>query len=287
MTGILDITADQYHADNVTDQPTLSASIANIICSQSPAHAKAAHPKLNPDLVREEKGHYDVGTAAHSILLQGDRSQLAIIDAPDWRTNAAKNERDLARVMGKIPLLAHIMDEVDAMVAAATRQLGEHGATPPLFMGGKPEQTLVWDEPGGVTCRARLDWLRDDRKTIDDLKSTSRSASPESYSRNLFGVGGDVQAAFYVRGCQELFGETPTFRWVIVETTPPYALSVVAPAPDMMELGHRKIQHAIDIWRRCLATDRWPGYPDQVCWANAPDYELARWLDRVALEEAA
>jgi hypothetical protein len=284
--GIHTLHADAYHADAVAEQPSLSASIAHRICSQSPAHARAAHPRLNPSLIREESDRFDLGNVAHAILLEG-QAAVEVIDAPDWRTKDARERRDAARAVGKVPLLAHVLVEVDAMVAAVAEQLANHAAQPPLFTDGKAEQTLIWEEPGGVVCRARLDWLRDDRATIDDLKTTSRSASPEAYSRNLFGVGGDVQAAFYARGVQELTGETPEFRWATVETSAPYALAVIAPGPDVLALGHSKVEHAIRVWRECLATDIWPGYPQQICWANAPDYEVARWLDRVALEEAA
>jgi hypothetical protein len=276
--GVLTLPADEYHADPC-EQPSLSASIAHVICSQSPAHARAAHPKLNPDRVREESERFDVGNAAHTILLEGvDR--LAVIDFPDWRTTAAKEARDQARADGRIPLLAKVLVEVDAMVGAVLEQLDAHSATPALFKAGTPEQTLVWEEPGGVICRARLDWLRDDRKTVDDLKTTSRSASPEAYSRALFGVGGDVQAAFYIRGVQELTGETPEFRWCIVETSPPYALSVVAPDPAVLTIGRKKVEFAIELWRRCLATNVWPAYSNEVAYAELPPWEEARWLEK-------
>jgi hypothetical protein len=284
--GITDIHADAYHADPC-ETPSLSASIAHILCTASPAHARAAHPKLNPDLQREHKDAFDLGNVVHELVLDQDTT-LKVLDYPDWRTKAAQEDRDECRENGWIPLLSKDYERVEQMFDAVRRQLADLNVVPSLFTDGQPERTLMWEEPGGVMCRARLDWLRDDLAAVDDLKTTSRSANPEAYSRALFGVGGDVQAAFYIRGVQELTGETPEFRWVVVETSAPFALSVVAPAPDVLELGHRKVGHAIRLWRDCLASGMWPGYPDRVCWANAPDYEVARWMDREALiEEAA
>jgi hypothetical protein len=282
--GIFAIPSDAYHADPA-EVPSLSASIASIICSRSPAHARAAHPRLNPEHAEIQEERFDIGKAAHAILLEGQVA-VEVIEAPDWRTNAAKDARDQARANGKIPLLAKVMFEVDAMVAAAAVQLAEHGARPTLFTSGKAEQTLVWDEPGGVVCRARLDWLRDDLAAIDDLKTTSRSANPEAYSKALFGVGGDIQAAMYIRGVQELEGRTPDFRWCVIETSPPYALSVIAPGPDVLTIGRKKVEYAIDVWRRCMASGEWPGYPSQVCFAELPAYEESRWLEK-ELREAA
>jgi hypothetical protein len=248
------------------------------------ARARGAS-EAEPALERREDEKFDIGTAAHAILLEG-YAAVEVVHADNWRTKVAQKSRDEARAAGRIPLLESVLADVEAMVAAARAQLEQHAADPPLFTDGKPEQTLVWEEAGGVICRARLDWLRDDRRTIDDLKTTSRSASPEAYSRALFGVGGDVQAAFYVRGVQELTGETPEFRWVIVETQPPFALSVVSPGPDVLTIGRKKVEYAIDVWRRCLTTGEWPGYPADVCFAELPPYEEARWLEK-ELREAA
>jgi hypothetical protein len=282
--GIHGLPVDLYHADPA-ERPSLSASIAAILCSQSPAHARAAHPRLNPDHQREEKGHYDVGTAAHAIVLEG-RSIVEVVDAPDWRTNAAKDARDAARAAGRIPLLAHTLAEVEAMVEAIHEQLGDHEAEPPLFTDGKPERTLIWEEDG-ITCRALVDWLRDDYAAVDDLKTTSRSANPEAYSRALFGVGGDVQAAFYIRGVEKITGVRPEFRWCVVETSPPFALSVISPAPDVLTIGMKKIDWAITRWRRCLQTDEWPGYEPRVAYAELPAYEESRWLEKELREVAA
>lgn len=275
--GVLEVPADAYH-DDPAEVPSLSASIASIICSKSPAHARAAHPKLNPEFVREEQERFDVGTAAHAILLEG-QAAVEVIDMPDWRTNAAKDARDAARADGKIPLLAKVMFEVDAMVAAAAVQLAEHGARPTLFTSGKPEQTLVWDEPGGVVCRARLDWLHDDLAAIDDLKTSSRSADPKVWERRLYDHGGDIQVAMYLRGLKSLTGAEAQWRWVIIETSPPYALSVVEPGADVLAVGEAKVEYAIRRWRECLKSGVWPAYSPEVYRAELPAWaDDAKWL---------
>lgn len=284
--GILTVTAGSYHDDQLDERPSLSASIAHLLCTASPAHARAAHPRLNRTYRREEKKKFDVGIAAHAMLLEG-RDIVTVVDAANWTTKAAREARDDARAQGRIPLLPHEFGDVELMVLAVREQLTQHHADPPLFTAGLPEQTLVWEEDG-VVCRARVDWLRDDHRTCDDLKTTTRSANPESWSRTLFSIGCDVQAAFYLRGVRALTGATPEFRWCVAESAAPYALSVVSPAPDVLELAHRKVGYAIRLWRDCLTTEQWPGYPTDTCYANVPPYEEARWLERVAiLEEAA
>jgi hypothetical protein len=173
--GIYEIASELYHGDPA-ERPSLSSSIARLLCSHSPAHARAAHPKLNPDFKREEEKKFDIGQAAHALFLEGAAS-VHVVYAQDWRTNAAKESRDEARANGQIPLLVDQWDEVQRMVAATQSQVDEIETNPPLFAEGRPEQTLIWQEDG-VICRARLDWLRDDFTAIDDYKTTSASADP-------------------------------------------------------------------------------------------------------------
>lgn len=176
--GIHTLSAADYHRDLIDDKrPSLSASIAHILTTSSPKHAWTAHPKLNPDWQPREEEKFDIGKAAHALLLEGEAA-VRVIPFDDWRTNAAKDEREAARAEGRIPLLAKHWEGVEAMRAAAYGQLEGLDVQPTLFTDGKPEQTLVWED-NGVLCRARLDWLRTDLTAIDDLKTTSASANPE------------------------------------------------------------------------------------------------------------
>lgn len=284
--NILAIDAAAYHRDEVADQPTLSASVAKLLVDASPAHARAAHPKLNPNLEREDDSKFDIGTCVHALLLQGDTvfDRLAY---PDWRTTAAKDARQEARAHGRIPLLLKDADRVDEMIGAVREHLAALDVDPPPFTDGQPEQTLVWEEQG-VLCRSRLDWLRDDHTVCDDLKTTSRYANPEAWQRGpLYDHGADLQAAMYLRGVRAVTGADARWRWVVVETSAPYALSVIAPTAAVLAIGDAKFELALAKWRRCLDTGEWPAYPRTVVDAELPAYIESRWLEREAREEIA
>lgn len=282
-TGIFGLTAELYHADPC-EQPSLSSSIAHILCTKSPRHARTAHPRLNLAFEREEFQKFDVGTVAHAILLEG-RDIVSVIDAPDWRTKAAKEAREEARAIGKVPLLADQLANVEAMVEAAQTQLARIHVDPPLFADGKPEQTLVWKE-GDVTCRALLDWLRDDYSCVDDFKTTSASADPHRWTRTLFTIGADIQVVFYLRGLKAITGAEALMRFVVQETYPPYALSVVSLGPDVLAVAESKVEYAVRCWRECMASGEWPGYSTEVCYAELPPWEESRWFEREAVEAA-
>jgi hypothetical protein len=172
------------------------------------------------------------------------------------------------------------------MCNAVAKQLQAFDVDPVPLTAGKPEQTMVWqDAQYGVWCRGRIDWLHDDLSAIDDLKTTTRSAHPEAFAKNLYSYGCDVQAAFYLRGLHAYLGETLhphpiAWRWVVVETSPPYGLSVIEPGPAVLELANAKVDAALKLWAECLERDSWPGYPTKVATAELPAWEEARWLAR-------
>lgn len=275
----LDIPADDYHADKVADVPTLSASIARILCAKTPAHAKAAHPKLNPNYERKSEDKFELGTAVHSFLLQGV-DLCYVVHENDWRKKVAQEARDDARAQGKIPMLAKNWHEAQAMLEAVRAQIDQLPITPRPFTNGEAEKTIVWTEDG-VACRARLDWIHDGALVIDDLKSTSASADPAAWTKTLYGMGGDLQAAFYIRGVQAVYGVSMVqWRWVVCETYAPYAISVVDLSPSALALANDKLDWAIGKWRDCLAADRWPGYADRVASIDAPAWHESSWYER-------
>src|SRR4051812_45119883 len=97
--GIHDLSADGYHADPA-EQPSLSSTIARRLLDSSPLHAWTEHPKLNPNYKPKKPRHaFDVGTACHALLLEG-RNAVSVVDAENWKTNAAKALRDEAYAAG-------------------------------------------------------------------------------------------------------------------------------------------------------------------------------------------
>lgn len=284
LPSLLDVPAQTYHADQIADQPTLSKSVIQTLLDKSPAHAKAAHPKLNPDFQRVEEDKFSLGTAAHSLFLEGE-SGVDVVFAKDWKTKDAREQRDTARAYGRVPMLEAQYDECVRMVAALREQCDAHPEGP-FFTDGAAEKTLVWEDEYGVVCRARLDWLRDDYTAWHDLKTTRASASPDAWSRTALSIGVDLQAAFYARGCRAVLGCDPEFRFVAVECAPPYALSVFSLAPDTLALAEKKISYALRRWAMCLRDDVWPGYPTGVAHVTTPPWVEAAWLERELREVA-
>lgn len=277
--SVLDLPEYAYHADMVDDtRPSLSRSVIHAMCSKSPAHGRAAHPKLNPLLEVTTKREFDIGSAAHEVLIEGV-SSVDVLAYENWRTAASKEEAGQSREHGRIPLLEHEWQLVEAMVDAVRPQIETLDPVP--FTDGKAEQTLAWEQDG-VLLRARLDWIRDDLSVIDDFKTAS-SAEPRAWSKRAVDYGYDLQAVMYSRGVAVVHGcRPPAFRFIVVEKQPPYCVTEYRLAPDAVALAERKIDWAVAMWARCLETDVWPGYASETCWINLEPWHESQWLDREA-----
>ena len=283
-SGIYQLSEADYFADPCP-QPALSASIAGIIWHSSPLHGWYAHPKLNPDYQPFESATFDLGSAAHAIVLEQDRSKLAIIHADDWRTKAAKEERDVARDAGKIPVLARQAADIYTMADAAIEAVKD-SELDGIFQDGKPEQSIIVQD-GDIWLRGRLDWLTNDNKIILDYKTVGKSDNPESFLRgSVFQYGYDIQVAMYQRLVQAVTGETPKFVWLAQETEAPYACSLMGASPSLIESGNRKLDYVIKQWRECMKTGIWPAYGKRIAWLEAPAYELAKLEEREYMEES-
>lgn len=282
--GFYVMSADEYHADPCP-QPSLSASIAWMLVNDSAARARHCHPRLNPHHVEEESEGFDIGTAAHLIVLEGTQAPIRIVDGVnDWRTKQAQEIRDKCRSEGLLPLLRKHYDHVAAMTAATRAQLDAHEDGREMFKNGVPELVAVWtvDVDGfEVWCRARLDYFRDQNPggqgtviAIDDYKSTRASANPDAVSRAMPKNGQSMQAVFYQWGVEQLRGRRPTFRFAVQECYEPYLVSVHALAPSLEVLAQKQLAYAVERWARCLSSNVWPGYGTRTAYA-----ELAPWLE--------
>jgi PDDEXK-like domain of unknown function (DUF3799) len=277
-----DVSAAEYHKDQLCQQPSLSSHIANILLKQSPLHAWLAHPRLNPNFVREEDSRFDLGSAAHSLLLERNEAPIVWCDFDDWRKNEAKAQRDAARAAGKLPVLSHYKPALFAMVKAAHDCI-ERSELRGILDTGRAEQTLVWQEKTGlgaedrIWCRARLDLISEDRRVILDYKSTT-DAHPEVFGRQIGRMGYELQSAFYTRALTctgNITHAPPTFVFLAQEITPPFACSLIGLSNSYCDIGYAKYNAALNMWSDCLTSDEWPGYGSRIMYVEPMPWQLA------------
>ena len=272
---LLPLTAAQYHADPAI-RPSLSNSIAQILIDQSPAHAWLAHPRLNPNYEPTEDSRFDIGSAAHMMLLERRIDAIVIVDAADWRTKAAKEQRDAARANGQLAVLRYQFERMEQMVIAA-RQFIDTTELAGILETGAAEQTLMWEQDG-AHCRCRPDLMAAGNAVVLDYKSTE-NAEPEAFIRQIGRMSYDLQAEWYVKGVKELTGSEPTFVFLAQEITAPYACSLISLANSYREVGKSKVSRALAIWNKCVHDDHWPAYSTRIHYAEPTSWQLTDELE--------
>ena len=283
--GFVDCEEARYHADKLCKMPSLSRSVAKLLVYATPAHAWAAHPRLNPDHQEEEKRAFSIGHAAEALILRGE-TVFEEIEADNFRGKAAREARGAAIVEGKHPLLSKDAEAVHNMAKVARRQLESHEIGDP-FANGNAQQTLVWfDEAFPMRCR--FDWLRGQDVVPYDFKTTSGSAAAEIWQRRVWDDGLDLQDAFYCMGLQEVLGleRRPVMTFIVQEVQPPHAISVHKLSPRAQELADQRIRKAIGIWKACMKSGIWPGYPSYVNHIDPPPWIEQRWEEKQMVARA-
>lgn len=267
-----------YHSDPLPE-PSLSRSVARIIANRTPAHARIAHPRLNPDYQPYEASKFDLGSAAHALILK-EGAAIEVIDAADWRTNAAKDARDYARAAGKTPMLRHQYEETVACVDEVRAQLPAFGLGDILSPEhGQSEVVAAWNDPVAGWCRVMFDRLMSDL-TIWDFKFTGIELTDESLSRHMAGMGYEFQHAFYERGIENLYPDLKgrvKFGFVFCEIKPPFAILPVRLSNAAVAKGRAGVQVACERWAMAKATEVWPAYEGDVRVIEYPPWSIAEW----------
>ena len=251
--GIYDgISNAAYHAD-----PALGSTSLKTLATKTPAHYQhdLTHPKFSDA--------FTLGTAAHSLILEGDSSGIAIVEADNWLTKDAKAAKASALDDGKQPLLTKEVAQVYAMYESVMAHQVARG----LFTNHKAEQSVFWDEEGTM-LKCRPDAWKPG--LLIDLKTT-RSADPNEFGKTAHEYGYHQSAAHYIDGVKAATGEELPFHFVLVEKTEPYLVSVVELDIEAINIGRQLNDRAKRIYRECVATNTWPGYP------NADLISLPMW----------
>lgn len=266
----LKVPARKYHQDPCV-VPSLSNSTAQILLSESPRKAWFRHPRLNPAFAEREDSKFDLGTCAHAVLLEKDHANIVVVQADDWRTKVAKEQRDTARASGKTALLERHYSDVMAMVNAADAFI-INSEIAEFWKDADSEVTGVCNE-GSVWMRCRFDRISTNRRFIMDYKSTEDS-SPEPFSRLLVRMGYHIQDAFYRRVARNLGIVGPRFAFLAQSVNAPHECSLHACGPALQEIADAEVERAIRLWRDCVTKKEWPSYGGRIHWASPSTWQL-------------
>jgi PDDEXK-like domain of unknown function (DUF3799) len=281
---VLKVTPTEYLSDPCR-APTLSASIAHTIVSESPLHAWQRHPRLGGSLSTSSSNGSkakDDGSLIHRLLL-GKGKDIELVPFYDFRTNAAKAIRDAATSVGKLPVLQHVLEERGVAAVRLKEKLEQRGYS----LSGESELAIEWTETCAevpVRCRSMLDHVFRSKGKIYDLKSCA-SANPRKIARTFVEYGYDIEYVAHTRALAQLCPalKCVDFTFLFLEIEPPYEIVPVKPDGQLLEIGRLRWENAVRTWHECLEENRWPGYaPEgQVVMLEPPPWvvtqELGTW----------
>jgi len=282
--GVHQISAERYHADPCPE-PSLSSTLAKTMLAQSPLHAWTACPRLNPAWEPKNSKAFDIGRAAHEVILGAGGGYEAIpadLLSSDGaaRSKEARAFIDDCRSRGVTPLKAAEVDQIHAMREVARRKL----AAMQIDLDPARSEMIAIAQMDQVWCRAMLDNVPlPVRDPIYDFK-TCENASPDACQKAVLNYGYDVQAEHYRQVWRAATGEDRTFRFIFQEKTAPFEVCVIELGEDSLFMARKKIARARDMWRICLRDGHWPGYPLGVHRIDLPAWAHDRWLERESAE---
>jgi hypothetical protein len=263
-----------------SDPPRLHQSIAAELMNRSPLHAWHKAFRREPE---EFDAARSLGTVCHALLLGKGEDNLVPVDAPDFRTGRAREERDAALAIGKTPVLVWRYEEARRLAAMVVLALAARGIT----LSGRSEVTAIWRKHG-VWCQGRMDHVilpklrtRNKHAVILDFKFTGGAAVKKTCEARFIEHGYDIQDATYTEALGTIF---PKLRgriemiFVFIETDPPHAIRLMPVAGSMKTSGIWRWEKARQIWKGCLevyGTDKpWPSYGDDNEPAECPQWAL-------------
>lgn len=128
-------------------------------------------------------------------------------------------------------------------------------------------------EPTGLAMKGLVDFAPDADLLIGDHK-TSADASLRGFGRSIVDFGYDCQAAVYTELWRQCFNEERQFGFLIVESEEPFCTSTQILRSENSRRAWVQCERWLTQYRHCLDTDTWPGYSQELEYAEVPEWRF-------------
>lgn len=253
------VTAGDYHAHDSLG----SSSLKQIL--QTKAHFKA----YKEGLIEFSSKAFDIGTAAHSAVLEKDFA--GYVEGPDVNKNTKIWKAFVAENPEKIVLKPSEMKDIKGMFDAFfANELARK-----ILKDGQPEVSY-FTELNGLEVKARLDFFIEhgDESYIVDYK-TAQSATPREFMNAVFRYHYDLSAAHYMNVVEEVTGKRPKdFIWIVQEKTAPYAINIFRASDDVIYNGNIKCEKAMKRILEAKESGSYPAYEEKITEIELPEWAV-------------
>ncbi len=249
--------------------PGANKSSLDVLAERSPAHL--AEERRSP---RTPTDAMEFGTLVHGFILEPEAFPNSYYIKPETYTNDkgetkpwnanAKVCRKWVQEHADKPVITREREQAIPLVANA---VANHPTAGPMLAGALREMSAfaTWQWDPSLLLKGRLDlvnesedgtWWILDLKVMDD-------AGPGGFPSSCASRRYHVQAAFYSDLFERLFAVRPEFRFIAVESKPPFAVKVWRIHPLDLEMGRREYERDLLVYRQCMESGIWPGYPQE------------------------
>ncbi len=215
-----------------------------------------------------------LGTAVHLLTLPGQDfySEFFVFDEskrPDpLHTMLAKENKDwkadiILNNEGKNILTLDQFSQAQNMAESLIEEAGEYINA----KGNKFEVPIMWEKLG-IKMKAKIDIQNPE--FLADIKTAADSSPFKWQRKGLWDFHYYRQASTYLDGDADgLYTGEKEFYFLVVESKPPYLVSIHLVEKTMIAKGMTEYEHLLGVLAECLKTDKWPHYEKELFnWEN-------------------
>lgn len=271
-----DLPASEYFTSRCPTRP-LSNSGIKILISETPADFIGREPA--------DSAAMRLGDVVHQLAL-GKGQGYEISPWDDYRKKEAQEWRDAVIEAGRTPIKQKDWDAASDMAEIVVKRV--HAA-----LGGAEYQTEVpffWTEEtthGTTWCCAMMDIWCPSLGVVIDPKVTKYIHGDKARA-HIANMGWATQNAWYRRGLSRLLPDMHIrFANLMISPDKPHTSRLVEISEGWRAGAELDCERALEIFARCMATNEWPGYPDQEILDEPTWLQNARMIREVMEDEDA
>lgn len=230
----------------------------------SPAHLRAAEAEQ-----LETTRAMRIGTIVHRIVCGPHKARRLV------RWEGERRGVDWKRFEADQPPKTEIVTAPEwAEAAPIADAVMSHHMASTLLANTRREVDLRWSHHG-VDCETDgVDFVGTDY--FGDLKTTT-CTEPVAFSRHSFKLLYHAQLAWLrsaLLAQDETLAKAAENAFLLgVETSPPYAVTILRMTPESLHLGDQSVTLWLDRYRQCAASNHWPAYTQCI-----EEFQVPAWV---------
>jgi exodeoxyribonuclease VIII len=237
----------------------------------------AAHFYVHDTNPQEPTEAMNLGQALHTAVLEPEEFDERFAEAPSQTKRSAKERAAWAELQAERPKATILRPDAFERVAKISTRVHRHPTIGPMLKGGGlSELSMAWrDEASGLLCRGRIDWVGqlEGYNCFIDFKFVN-SIEPQLFAKSVYEHGWYIQAPMYINGGDETAPteEGRRFKFVAVETSPPYEMIVYELDDAAYLQGEAEYKRYLMMLAKCKESGKYPGKPLQTQVISLPGW---------------